>query len=249
MWNWFGKTDVGLKRENNQDCFKVSKTQNGALLCVVCDGMGGAAGGRVASSTAADAFSEYVLENINTHEESICTLLADALSNANKCVYEKAKEDKELSGMGTTMCAVLALGDKLYCISVGDSRIYLVKNCTMSRLSHDHSYVQTLVDGGQITEEEARNHPNRNIITRAVGTEEKVEGDVFVLDEICADRILICSDGLCGYVDDSDTQQIINSNEYGEVAVNALVDKANEAGGFDNITAVIMENTDAEKIS
>ena len=239
MWNWFGKTDVGLKRENNQDCFKVSKTQNGALLCVVCDGMGGAAGGRVASSTAADAFSEYVLENINTHEESICTLLSDALSNANKSVYEKAREDKELSGMGTTMCAVLALGDKLYCISVGDSRIYLVKNGTMSRLSHDHSYVQTLVDGGQSTEEEAGNHPNRNIITRAVGTEEKVEGDVFVLDETCADRILICSDGLCGYVDEDEIAKVCLGEDDAQRCCERLVDIANAAGGPDNITVVV----------
>jgi protein phosphatase len=119
----------------------------------------------------------------------------------------------------------------------------------MTRLSHDHSYVQTLVDAGQITEEEARNHPNRNIITKAVGTENSVDGDVFVLDETCADKILICSDGLCGYVDDVKTEEIINNCRNCEEAVNALVDKANEAGGFDNITAVIMENANSSKNS
>jgi protein phosphatase len=211
--------------------------------------MGGAAGGSLASSTAANAFSEYVLENIQTYKDDICTLLSDALASANGCVYEKAQADRELSGMGTTICAVLALGEKLYCLSVGDSRIYLLKNGRMTRLSHDHSYVQTLVDAGQITEEEARNHPNRNIITKAVGTENSVDGDVFVLDETCADKILICSDGLCGYVDDVKTEEIINNCRNCEEAVNALVDKANEAGGFDNITAVIMENANSSKNS
>lgn len=242
MWSWFGKTDVGQKRENNQDCFAAKLLSNGDLLCVVCDGMGGAAGGSMASSLASVAFFEYIDANIdNTEKNDICTLLNDALASANKCVYEKASSEKELAGMGTTLCAVLVHEGTLFCVSVGDSRIYLVKDNELSRLSHDHSFVQTLVDSGQLSEEEARIHPNRNIITRAVGTEKSVDGDVFVLDEACADKVLVCSDGLCGYVEDEDTKEILKVSESCESAVNALVDKANLAGGFDNITVVVME--------
>jgi len=242
MWSWFGKTDVGQKRENNQDCFKAETLKSCDLLCVVCDGMGGAAGGNTASSIASEAFFEYVDKNIeNTEENDICTLLNDALADANTQVYEKAKNDKELLGMGTTICAVLVHESKLYCLSVGDSRIYLVKENLLSRLSHDHSFVQTLVDSGQISEQEARVHPNRNIITKAVGTERSVEGDIFVLNENCADKILICSDGLCGYVEDEETSRLLSEANSCESAVCALVDKANDMGGFDNITVIVME--------
>ncbi len=242
MWSWFGKTDVGQKRENNQDCFEGKILSAGALLCVVCDGMGGAAGGSLASSIARDAFFEYVDNNIeNTEKNEICTLLSDALAFANTAVYQKAESDKELEGMGTTLCAVLAFDGMLYCLSVGDSRIYVIKENSMSRLSHDHSFVQTLIDSGQISEEEARVHPNRNIILKAVGTEKSVEGDVFVLDEERVDKILICSDGLCGYVEDEETSRVLSDSESCESAVSALVDKANDMGGFDNITVIVME--------
>ncbi len=250
MWNWFGKTDVGQKRENNQDCFEGKILSAGALLCVVCDGMGGAAGGSLASTVARDAFFEHISTNIeNTEKNDICTLLDDALAFANTAVYEKAESDKELEGMGTTLCAVLACDGMLYCLSVGDSRIYVVKENSMSRLSHDHSFVQTLVDSGQISEEEARVHPNRNIILKAVGTEKSVKGDVFALDEEKVDKILICSDGLCGYVDDEETSKVLFESDSCESAAGVLVDKANEAGGFDNITVVVMEKEHINEVN
>ena len=160
------------------------------------------------------SFIEYVEKNIeNKQDEEICTLLSDALLEANAFVFDKAQKDEALLGMGTTLCAVLLHENVLYCLSVGDSRIYVVKNDNLLRLSHDHSFVQTLVDSGQISEEEAKNHPNRNIITRAVGTEKSVEGDVFVIDGLSLDKVLICSDGLCGYVEDSETENILKSEK------------------------------------
>lgn len=247
MWICCGKTDIGKTRENNQDCFKIQDFSNGDKLSVVCDGMGGAAGGSVASNLASDTFAQYVKKNIeNTQKDEICTLLSDALLESNKSVYEKAQNQSELLGMGTTLCAVLVHEDSLYCLSVGDSRIYIVKNDTLVQLSHDHSFVQTLVDSGQLSEEEAKTHPSRNIITKAVGTEKSVEGDFFVLEQSCADKVLICSDGLCGYVADKETEDILKTDKTCQDKTSLLVDRANDVGGFDNITVVLMEKTAIE---
>ena len=175
-----GRTDVGRRRKVNQDSFICDTFDNGMMLCVVCDGMGGAAGGGIASGIACgyfvDSFADFAdsfgkkasLDRSDVRK--IKAALADAVTDANAAVYEKALSDPSLAGMGTTLVATLAYCDTLFTVNVGDSRMYLIHGSDVKQISHDHSYVQYLVDMGKLTPDEAKRAPNRNIITRAVGT-------------------------------------------------------------------------------
>lgn len=240
---FFGKTDIGLKRSTNQDCFFAQEIEKGRLLCVVCDGMGGANGGSFASSLAVKTFTDYVKEQTLDCENPVyLEILPKALDKANKELFEKSKEDPALDGMGTTLVCALYDSGTYYCISVGDSRIYVFGNGNVQQLSHDHSYVQSLVDSGQITREEARTHPNRNIITKAVGTAEESCGDMFVVNDVKTDGLLLCTDGLSGYVGDDELNRIFNENTKLSDVVDAYIQSAKNAGGGDNITAVAIKN-------
>ncbi len=237
----YGQTDTGKVRDNNQDSFRI--VDIGKLtLGVVCDGMGGAAGGSTASNTACDEFVNKVRELItySDKESTYEAALKTAVDFANSKVYAMANSNKELEGMGTTLCAVLTDGKKLWAVSVGDSRIYMFKGDETYQISHDHSYVQTLVDSGAITKEESRNHPNKNIITRAVGTQSTVECDSFVMD-FTADGVLLCSDGLSNYATDSELNEMFRqySCKEDELCI-SLIEHANNGGGSDNITALIL---------
>ncbi len=236
---WFGLTDVGIKRDNNQDCFFTEVVEK-VLLMVVCDGMGGAAGGQVASGLAVKEIFGYVMNNIDCEDrDSFIPLLEKALETANKSVCKMAAEDKSLAGMGTTVAAAIYDGCDYHCIWVGDSRIYALSDKGITQLSHDHSYVQSLVDNGSITEEDAKNHPNRNIITRAVGTDSEIKADVIRLSDKDTNGLLLCSDGLCGYVDEEDISAICRENEDSRSCAEKLVEKANENGGIDNVTVIV----------
>ncbi len=238
--NFFCKTDVGKKRENNQDFFLTETLDENTVLIVVCDGMGGAAGGQIASSLAAEVFCKFVKDAYKPGcREQYVSILEQALEKANRAVCQKAIDDMSLSGMGTTVVAAICEKDYYTCLWVGDSRIYAINDGGIHLLSHDHSYVQSLVDNGSITEEEAKNHPNRNIITRAVGTDSIVTGDVMTVSNGDMLGILLCSDGLCGYVEENDIAEICKKYENAEDCVNALVDKANSNGGIDNVTVAI----------
>ena len=237
----FGKTDTGVVRDNNQDSFR-SFNINGLSLCVVCDGMGGAAGGSTASNTACDAFSDKVFEGIaeNNDINDYTDILVNAVNHANSTVFSLAEKNKELSGMGTTLCAVLTDGNKLWAVSVGDSRIYMYEKNELIQISHDHSYVQALIDCGAITKEESRFHPQKNIITRAVGTSLAVDCDSYVLSSV-PEGILICSDGLTNYVTEAELKETFGQySNNTELFADTLINKANAAGGGDNITVVIM---------
>ncbi len=239
---YFGQTDVGRKRDNNQDFFGTKKFESGSILCTVCDGMGGANGGSTASSLAVEIFTCCVEESVDKGENEleVLFLLQQALTKANAEVFSKSQEDSSLSGMGTTLVSCLCKDGKYYCIAVGDSRIYAITDKGLKQLSHDHSYVQSLIDSGAITEDEARVHPNRNIITKAVGTAESIEGDLFVIDADNVSGLLLCSDGLCGYVNKSDMERICLENKDAEMCAKKLVAKANSESGADNITAVVV---------
>ena len=202
MTDFFGNTDIGLKRETNEDSFYTGYIDEKRLLCVVCDGMGGANGGSDASGTAVEIFTDYVRNNAAGAD--IAEVLDKAVKSANDGILKKAAEHPELFGMGTTLVAALFDGDKIYFASIGDSRIYVYADKALYQLSHDHSYVQSLVDSGQITAEQAKSHPNRNIITKALGTADDAKADLFVLDAQPIGGVLLCSDGLCGYADESD---------------------------------------------
>lgn len=235
-----GKTDVGKKRENNQDFFLISKLSDKLMLLTVCDGMGGANGGSEASRLCAETFVECVRESIFDKScKEYLSVLDSSIGKANDAVCSKAASDKEFEGMGTTIVTALYDGEKYYLAWVGDSRIYAITKQGIKQISHDHSFVQNLVDSGNITPDEAKNHPNRNIITKAVGIEKHIEADVCEMEKNNIEGILLCSDGLCGYVEESDISACILAEKDAEICCEKLVDLANENGGTDNITAVI----------
>lgn len=258
-----GRTDVGKKRKVNQDSFFCEYFENGMMLAVVCDGMGGAAGGGIASGLACKSFVDSVTdfaEGYNppekltrTDERIIRKVLADAVDCANKTVFDKAEEDTSLTGMGTTIVATLVCHRTLFTVNVGDSRMYLIKDGEARQITKDHSYVQYLVDMGKMTEEEAKRSLNRNIITRAVGTDTAVEADIYItrLPEAAPGAVrdhvgLLCSDGLTNHVPPEEIAftlkhacAVESDRQLGPIA-DILIDMANEGGGSDNITAVII---------
>ena len=238
--NCYGITDVGLKRSNNQDCFEICETLGGLVLMVVCDGMGGAAGGSEASTLAMTTFISYAKEHLDkVAKEEYLDVLQSALYDANKFVCEKAKNSKELEGMGTTLVCAAYDGESYYCIWVGDSRIYALDDGGICQISHDHSFVQNLIDSGRITKDEAKQHPNRNIITKAVGIDKEISGDVCRFSAENVKGVLLCSDGLCGYVPEDVIEETLNAKENIEECCAELVKLANESGGLDNITVAV----------
>lgn len=239
----YGKSVTGLKRKNNEDAIYISD-ENSILknLCIVADGMGGHNAGEVASNDAITAFNQYIYNNIHEmKEEEILDLLVSAVQFCNADIYQKSVSNEILSEMGTTFIAAVMMNHRLYITHVGDSRLYIFREGKIRQLTNDHSYVMELVRLGKITREEAAVHPNRNIITRAIGTHETVETDTIIENLLEGDSILICSDGLSTMVEDWEMEEILNKNENQEQKVQALIDKANEKGGLDNISIIMIE--------
>ena len=235
----FGKTDIGLVRETNQDAFSFGSFDDGNCWTVVCDGMGGVSGGQVASAICVEKVSEAIKRGYRNKMtvSSAKNLLTTAINAANSAVFKKSQEDFEVRGMGTTVVAVIVLGNLAVVAHVGDSRAYLL-NDEIKPITKDHSFVQLLIDTGKITEEEAKVHPDRNVITRAVGIEHVVDVETDIVDINNNDKLLICTDGLNGYVSDADILKTVN--EYGDSSTEKLVETANNAGGRDNVTVVML---------
>lgn len=241
----FGKTDIGLVRETNQDNFAFGDFENGDCWVVVCDGMGGVSGGQVASSICVEKVSA-ALKRSYRKDMTVSTaknLLTTAINAANSAVFKESQENSELKGMGTTVVAVLVLGNIAVIAHVGDSRAYLINN-EIKPITKDHSFVQLLIDTGKITEAEAEFHPDRNVITRAVGIEHVVDVEVDIIDINNNDKLLVCTDGLNGYVPAAEILKVIN--EYGDSSTEKLVETANDAGGRDNVTVVIVADVQGE---
>ena len=246
----FGITDIGMKRKNNQDTFRIEATAD-YTLAVVCDGMGGAAGGGVASRLACDEFISSMTVLLRTAavaetpDDEIINMLIESGNASNRAVYDQANEHAELEGMGTTLVACLCLKNKLYVISAGDSRMYIMKKTGKCRkllqITKDHSLVQELYEKGKITREEAMTHPYKNYILRALGTEERVSYDYFIV-EPPFESVLLCTDGLTNFVSDEEITAILKSGLAIDSKVNELVRCANEGGGGDNITAVLLSD-------
>lgn len=238
----YGMTDIGKKRKENQDCFGYTEL-DGITLLVVCDGMGGARGGSVASNLALDTFLSICERELTAEldDRQIMNILSLAVSEANAAVFHLANENEELAGMGTTLVSALVTKNNIFITNVGDSRAYTVVSDELEQVSHDHSYVQLLVDMGTITPDEAENHPDKNIITKAVGTSESIRPDVDILESARPSYILLCSDGLSGMVKRSDIKDVIVSSNEIEAKVERLVALANENGGDDNITVLAAE--------
>lgn len=235
----FTKTDIGNYRESNQDAFATGTFENGDVWAVVCDGMGGVSGGQVASGICVEKFSEAIKRGYreNMSVNGIKNLLNSAVCAANSAVFEAASQNRELSGMGTTVVAAVVVGKIVVVAHVGDSRAYLYGSA-IKPITKDHSLVQVMVDSGKITEDEAKNHPDRNIITRAVGILSFVDVEFDVVDIGSGESILLCTDGLNGCVEDADIFETVK--EYGDSSAEKLVEKAMASGGRDNITVVLL---------
>ena len=232
-------TDIGRKREINQDYVFATDETIGNLpnLLVVADGMGGHRAGDFASRFTVEVLAEEVQNSKETHPEQI---LGNAIQTANERLMEEAAKDSRLEGMGTTLVAATILDHVLYFANVGDSRLYLI-NKEIRQLSKDHSMVEEMVRLGGLTEEEAKHHPDKNIITRAMGVKDKVEPDFFEYRLKGGDTILMCSDGLTNMVDDDEIFQIVKSARDIVEAVETLIQRANENGGSDNIGIVLAQ--------
>ena len=225
-------------RTDNQDAYFAGKITDDAVFAVVCDGMGGANAGNVASELAVRHISEYVIRSYRDGMDMTDTekTLKNAIVSANISLYDKAVNNAELAGMGTTTVAAFVKDGAAVIAHVGDSRIYLV-NEEIKQLTRDHSVVQSLIESGKITPEDAKVHPRKNVITRALGAEENVAVDSDCLNLSNGDTLLLCSDGLTNFLDDKDILTVFQNNDISAVA-ERLVEEANKNGGGDNITVV-----------
>lgn len=246
------RCDVGQVRKMNQDTIFSSTDPVGLLpnLYVVADGMGGHRAGDLASAEAVRYFVKYIEEN-SAKADDIEQLLKEALTQANRHVYELALSSEDYEGMGTTFLAATICGDSLHVINVGDSRMYVLNHAgerpmSLQRITEDHSIVEMMVRQGVLTEEEARVHPQKNMITRAVGTEKEVEIDTFCVDIKELIRVLLCSDGLTNMVTDLEILSALSDATDVEETADKLVNIANDNGGKDNISVIVIDLTGEE---
>lgn len=235
----FSITNIGMQRKVNQDYVYCSETAIGALpnLFLVADGMGGHKAGDFASKCCVESIVKSVGEDSFISPVSI---LEHAIQKANDIVLGESQNNIELEGMGTTVVAATIVDNTLHVGNIGDSRLYVVRN-KITQITEDHSLVETMVKTGEIMREDAKFHPNKNIITRALGTNKEVKADFFEVALQAGDRILLCSDGLSNMVDDSEIYRVIKENSDVEGASKALIELANEYGGADNIAVVMIE--------
>lgn len=237
------KTDKGRIRDSNQDAYAVGEFPDEVAWAIVCDGMGGAAGGNIASALAVKVISDKINASYNTQmrDASIKNMLDSALVAANIEVYDLAYSKSELKGMGTTVVCAIVRGDQAYIAHAGDSRAYVLTDGQLRQVTTDHSVVQDLLSSGKITPDEAKNHPNKNLITRAVGVDKNISIDFDQVDLMPDDTLILCTDGLSNYVSDDEMMSEISDGKYYAYA-DRLVQKANNNGGGDNITVVAIAN-------
>jgi len=243
----WGITDSGKVRKHNQDVFQmfIGDDKNIAVL-VVCDGMGGANAGNVASELAANSFMNYMQTEIKALKndfslDDIAEIMTDAVLTANVDVYEKSLEDEEFTGMGTTLTAAVSTADFEVVANVGDSRLYHVSKDNIQQITRDHSVVEEMIERGEITRTEARRHPSRNLITRALGTGLYEPPDIFFIKMDNEDSIILCSDGLTNVVLDDEIHFELLRGVTVRESCEVLVDKALERGAPDNVTVVILK--------
>ena len=242
MQSW-AITDPGCVRPQNQDAYRIEQLDRNTCLCVLCDGMGGAKSGNVASQLAVDAFTEAVKHSFTAlmSQDKICRMLEEAVKTANLTVYDQGIQFPEHAGMGTTLVAALVQPKAATVVNVGDSRAYCINANGITRITTDHSLVQMMLDQGTLTPEEARTYPAKNYITRAVGTESTVTGDLFHVDVEKGDCLLLCSDGLSNMMDD---QEILFEVAYGadrQECCRHLLDIAKSRGAPDNVTSILVQ--------
>ena len=241
MEHW-GLSDTGLVRAQNQDVFRIEDLDRHTVLAAVCDGMGGAKSGNIASKLAIDVFADEVIRGYKPGmpQEQIEQLLTGAVKLANFTVYDQARQFEDFAGMGTTLVAALISGRTATIVNVGDSRCYHITRDDIRRITVDHSLVQMMLERGDLTQEEARDYPGKNYITRAVGTEHTVECDVFAIRVERGDALLLCSDGLHNEVDDQEILFEVVHGVNNDNCCQRLLDIANMRGSPDNVTSVLV---------
>ena len=239
----YAKSDIGKAREMNQDAYYISDSSSEIKLYLLADGMGGYKGGEIASNLAIKCAQSYITNNFKETQkdkQSLIQLVASSMEYANMCVYEEAQKNKELEGMGTTLEIALIYNNRVFIGHIGDSRIYRIRKAIIRKLTQDHSYVQKLVKDGTITPEQAEKHPQKNILLKVLGCNAFIEPDVMVRGFLKDDILVMCSDGLSNMVKQDDIYKMAMENI--EQAPVELVRKANENGGYDNITVVVIKN-------
>lgn len=237
------KTDRGLVRDSNQDAYAVGEFPEGVAWAVVCDGMGGAAGGNIASALAVKVISDKINASYRPgmREASIKNMLDSALVAANMEVFDLADAKTELKGMGTTVVCAVVRDGFAHIAHAGDSRAYVFDGKNLMQVTTDHSYVQNLIDKGEITKEEAEKHPNKNLITRAIGVDKHIKIDFDEIEISNNEILILCTDGLSNYVSEEEMIDEVKDGRYYAFA-ERLVKKANNNGGGDNITVVAIAN-------
>lgn len=243
---FYGLTDIGIKREKNEDAISIPSENEPIKLFILADGMGGAKAGEKASQVAIQTIRDYIRLNfikIERTKEEIEELIRKAMVEANKEVFELSQAYKEYSGMGTTVVVALIYRGRLYIGHIGDSRVYRLRQSVLRQLTKDHSYVQELLRQGTITIEEAKDHPQKNVLLKALGCDRDIVPDVITKGFVKGDIILLCSDGLTNMVDDKQIYEIIMKNTSDlNIACKMLIDTANGNGGADNISAIIISS-------
>ena len=243
---YYGKTDIGMHRKENQDRIEIPNEKNNFKLFIVADGMGGANAGGVASQMAIEYVKNSIIDGIEKtgyERDKLEELLRKAIVDANRYVYNKSKGNSEYEGMGTTISVALVVKNKVYIGHIGDSRIYRIRKHIMRQLTKDHSYVQELLRNKTITREEAENHPQKNILLKVLGCEPEIEPDIMVKGFIKDDILLLCSDGLTNMIDKDDIHEMISDGKHNlkETCTN-LISCANNNGGYDNISVILILN-------
>ena len=239
----WGMTDIGLVRSENQDSYSIREMKE-YTSAVVCDGMGGTNGGRVASSLAVDVYQQEIEEKLRTGMNSQETALAmsESVKKANEAVRQRAAENREYQQMGTTLVSAVAKKEWAALANVGDSRAYHINRSGIRQITRDHSVVENMVERGDLTPEEAKHHPRRNLITRALGPDADVQTDTFELIWKQGDFILLCSDGLVNTVSDQEILFEVIHNGEPDTCLDRLLDLSKQRGAPDNVTMLLMMN-------
>ncbi len=238
----FGITHRGAVRKENQDCFRFEAPEDREILtAVLCDGMGGAQAGGVAASLAADTFMFHAASSIDesSSAKDLRMILTGAVEFANQKVYDRSFSDITCMGMGCTLVGLLMNGKRAAVANIGDSRAYLIQRSSIRQITNDHSLVEDMIARGKLTREEARNHPQKNIITRAVGVEPSISSDIFEVKLSPQGRILICSDGLTNLLTDQEILEVVHSRDDLERACTTLLELALQKGAPDNVTVLL----------
>lgn len=239
---YWGLTDPGCTRTQNQDAFQIEQLDKNTLLCVICDGMGGAKSGNVASSLAVDVFCQEVGRTWTSDmdRERLDQMLHNAVKLTNFTVHDQAQQFEDFTGMGTTLVAVLIHGKQATVVNVGDSRAYTINQNGVMQLTEDHSVVQMMVRNRELTKEQARSYPGKNLITRAIGTEAVVEPDIFHYKVERGDCLLLCTDGLSNIIDEQEMLFEVVHGDDKQQCCQRLLEIAKNRGAPDNVTSILV---------